>query len=173
MKRSVFILFVFLLQSNITFSNSGQDMVITLTDTLYGEVQVDLAANKIKLRSNKRYQYLTAAQVKWIKKNDHSYCVAAFGIESKFLIFEVLSKGSKPLLYREGVKFNPYDEETFPPYFVLEDRSAYSLATKKDVLSVLGQNEKKVRNFVKNHNLSFSSKEDLSQIFDFYNQTDR
>lgn len=173
MKLPTFLLLLLLLVSHLAFSNTNQDMVITLTDTLYGEVQVDFAANKIMLRNHKNYQYLTASQVQWIKKNDRSYCVAAFGVESKFLIFEVLSKGAKSLLYREGVKFNPYDEDTFPPYFVLEDRSAYSVATKKDVLSVFGQHDKKIKNFVKNHGLSFSEKEDLSRIFDFYNLTDQ
>ncbi len=157
---------------NSAYSGSGQDMIVTLSDTLYGDVQVDLVTNQIRLRNEKNYQYLSASQVKWIIKLDRSYCIAAFGEESKFLIFEVLSSGSKPLLYREGVKFNPYDEETFPPYFVLEDRSAYSVSSKKDVLSVFGQSEKKIRDFVKNRGLSFSSKEDLSLIFDYYNETD-
>ncbi|MDW3195567.1 MAG: hypothetical protein R8G66_24540 [Cytophagales bacterium] len=169
---SLFILSFFFLSHAISAS-SEQDMVVTLADTLYGEVHVDFITNKIRIRNDKNYQFITASQVRWIKKTDRHYCVAAFGVESRYFIFEVLSKGGKSLLYREGVKFNPYDDEAFPPFFVLEDRSAYSLATKKDVLSTFGQRQKKVKEFVKANGLSFESREDLSRIFDYYNDEEQ
>lgn len=170
MKFPVIITLVFILFSKSAFANSEKDMIVTLADTLYGEVQVEIATNQISLRNGKNYQYLTASQVRWIRKNGRNYCVAAFGIESRFLIFEVLSKGSKSLLYREGVKFNPYDDEVFPPYFVLEDRSAFSVGTKREVLSVFGNHERKIKDFVKSRGLSFENKEDLSKIFNYYNE---
>ena len=169
MKFPTLILLLFLVPSHSAFSSSRQDKVITLSDTLYGEVLVDFTANKIRLRSENIYHFLPASQVKWIWKEDRHFCVAAFGEESDYLIFEVLSQGSKALLYREGVKFNPYDEQTYPPFFVLKGRSAYSVGTKKDVLSVLYTYEKQVRDFAKTQGLSFTRKSDLSRIFDFYN----
>lgn len=155
--------------SHSVFSSSGQDMVVTLSDTLYGEVQVDIVMNKVRIRIDKNYQYLTASQVRWIQQSDRHFCVAAFGEDSRYMIFEVLSKGAKALLYREGVKFNIYDEDDFPPYFVLHDRSAYSVGTKKEMLSVFGDLEKKVKAYAKIEGLSFESKTDLSRIFDYYN----
>ncbi len=152
-------------------SKAGQDMVITLTDTLYGDVQIDFTANMILVGKARRYQCLTVSQVVWIRKGDHEYCVAAFGLESSYFIFEVLSKGKKPLLYREGVKFNPYGEEAFPPFFVLANRSAFSVGTKKEVLSVFGANQKQIRAFAKTNGLSFSSRQGLSRMFNYYNDS--
>lgn len=170
MKLQAFIFLLILSSSNSVFSGIGQDMVVTLTDTLYGEVQLDIAANKIGIRNKKNYQFLTASQVKWIRKAGNNYCVAAFGGQSTYFIFEVLSKGSRALLYREGVKFNLYDEEAYPPYFVLNSRSAYSVGTRKDVLSVFGSKEKEIKAYIKAHGLTITRKEDLSQIFDYYNK---
>lgn len=173
MKSPTLIILFLVILSHSAYASSGQDMVVTLADTLYGEVHVDFTSNKIRVRKESNYQYITASQVRWIKKANKNYCVAAFGMDSDYFIFEVLSIGEKSLLYREGVKFNPYDEDSFPPFFVLEDRSAYSLATKKEVLSAFGQQEKKMKAFVKAHGLSFESKEDLVRIFDYYNDVDQ
>lgn len=170
MKQRTITFFTILLFYLAVGSCYGQDIVITLTDTLSGEVQLDLPGNKLRIQQGKRHQVLPASQVRWIRKNGRNYCVASFGIESKMLIFEVLSRGSKSLIYREGVRFNPYDEESFPPFFILEHRSAYAVGSKKEVLSVFGPGEKKVKDFAKNEGLSFSEKKDLSLIFDYFNQ---
>ena len=172
MKLPLLVITTLVVLCHTAYSSIGQDMIITLTDTIYGEVQVDLSTNRIRVRKDKNYQFLNAAQVRWIRKSDKNYCVASFGIESRFLIFEVLSTGSKSLLYREGVKFNPYDEDSFPPFFILDNRSAYSLGNKKEFLSVFGPGEKKVKDFARDEGLTFTAKEDVSRIFDFFNRSE-
>lgn len=170
--KLLLILITSILVSFSANSTTGQDMIITLSDTLYGEVQLNLNENLIRVSNGKHHQMLTASQVKWITKSSQQFCVASFGDNSKYLIFEVLSIGAKPLIYREGVKFNPYDEHSFPPFFVLENRSAFSVQSKKEMLSFFGQSHKKVREYARTNGLSFTRKEDLLRIFDYYNQSD-
>jgi hypothetical protein len=156
------------------FSNEG--IVITNTDSISGQIKVDLEQNRITVREGNSYSYLYARDIKKVtikkEEKDQVYITAPFGFNSEWFLFEALSDGKLPLLYREGIKLSKYDEEEFPPIFMKIDESVYSLDSKKQVLEAMNDRSGDVKNYLKSNKTNFSDKEDLTKLFDFYNSLD-
>ncbi|MEL7147341.1 MAG: hypothetical protein AAFO69_13290, partial [Bacteroidota bacterium] len=63
-------------------------------------------------------------------------------------------------------------DATYPPFFILQDQSVYSIGTKKEILKYLdGRGEYK--EFVKQHKLKMTEKQDLIQLFSHANESDQ
>lgn len=148
-------------------------LVVTKLDTIRGKVEVDLVRNIVTVREGTKYHSIVASQVRKVIINEpgnpRGYFSGSFGADGHYILFEILSMGNAILLFREGVKFSQFDEESFPPYFVSKENSIYSVNSKKEFLSHLEDKAEAVKDFVKANKISFTKKADLVSLFHFYN----
>ncbi len=148
-----------------------KDIVYTVTDSITGSVQVMMQSNQIMVKTESEYMNMHARNFTKVvlgggKKIYHS---APFGFNSSWFIFETLSDGKVPLLYREGIKMSDFDENTFPPFYMLIDGSVYSLESKKQVLEVFDDQKDIIKDYMKDNKVDFEDRESLTNLFSFYN----
>ncbi len=154
-------------------SKANTGYVYTNTDSIYGRLTVDMKSNTIWVKREKSLINLTAKQVKkavYFNENGEIKMLAGghWGTYTKSFLFEILVDGDLPLLYREGLKFDPYDETSYPPYFVQRKGAIFSLGNKKEILKILGDHKSTI-SFVKNNKLKLKDKNDFIKLFSFAN----
>ena len=170
---------IFVACSSMTFGQtynakaSKSGYVLTLTDSIVGNVTVNFDGNNIMVKSGSQYQNFQADQVKKVvtvsaQKGVSVYYSGYFGSNPRKFLFEAKVDGEVPLLYREGLKFDTFEEEEYAPYFVLNGGSVYNLDSKKSILAAFS-NDKEIVGFVKANKLKLKSPEDLLQLFSHYN----
>lgn len=156
------------------FNVNEEGVVITHTDSISGDVSVNLERNEVVLRNGREYKHLYARDVKKIllKAEGKAYVSAPFGLNEEYFLFELLSEGGRAqLLYREGMKLSRYDETTYPPYFIKIGPSVYSFGgDKKQVFEIMDAFKSEIKDFIKDKNISLDSRSDLIKLFDYYNQ---
>lgn len=144
-------------------------IVITHTDSLKGEVQVHLSQNRITLKANNSYTNFHAREISKVStSNGEIYYTAPFGIGEGYYLFETISDGSVPLLYREGIKMMEFEESVYPPFFIYQNGSVYPLSGKKQVLQIF-ENVAAVKSYLKSSKPNFDDLDDLKLLFEFCN----
>ena len=149
--------------------------VLTLTDSIVGRVTVNYEGNNVLVKSGSQYENFQAEQVRKVvtvsaQNGAKVYYSAYFGSNPRKFLFEALVDGEIPLLFREGLKFDTFEEQEYSPYFVLSGESVHNLDGKKSILATFSDSQK-VSTFVKERKLKLKSKEDLQQVFAYYNST--
>ena len=103
--------------------------IITYTDSIEGHIKVDLEQNTVVLREGNSYKHYYARDIKKVVLQSEGsiiqYASYPFGVNEDHFLFEELSTGQVPLLFRRGLKFSKYDETTFPPFFMAIEGSVY------------------------------------------------
>ena len=169
-KIKITLLFGLTLLSKLSTATNDVDRVFTKRDTVWGEVSINLQSNLITIKKGRNRTSLPASQVRKVElSNGLSYYSGTFGEDPKYIFFEVLSDGTIPLLFREGVKFSRYDTEPFPPFFILRNNSIFSVGDKKALFEFFEEYAKEMKAFVKNERLSLKTKDDLIRVFEEYN----
>ena len=168
------IILILLLSADALGSVVGEGLVVTKTDSIYGEVKIDLANNRVNIKGyDNRHHSLLASQIERIiigrGPQQKTYASAVFGADSDVHLFEILSEGKLSLFYRDGVKFSRFDQDTFPPYFVRVGNSLYSIGGKKEFFEVFGDEGKAMRDYVKEKGLQYGDFDDMVTIFNHFN----
>jgi hypothetical protein len=137
--------------------HTNEGLVITQTDSLKGSVQVILDSNQVIYRNGNIYRSLPASQVRRVEVEQNGapmiYLSGSFGENKKAYLFEVLSDGKLPLLYREGIRIRQYDDTTFPPYFMKIGISMYSLSDKKQLMKAMSDQKEAIREYMKTYDI--------------------
>lgn len=149
----------------------GSGTIETHTHTLSGEIRIDVDRNQVLIKEGLSYNLVHASNIKRVNliSKDKTYTCASFGENEDWMIFEILSEGKIPLLYREGIKMSRYDETEFPPFYMLVGSSIYPLDSKRQLLVVFDQYESRIKSFLKDHKTSFADRKQLTSLFDFCN----
>lgn len=160
---------------NHDFSEANSGYLITHSDSLKGAVSIDLESNTVLLKTQSGIYNHSAKQVDKVVFFDNNgmfktYVSGYWGADHQSILFEELVGGTNPLLFREGVKFDQFDDEDFPPYFTRKGESIYSLGNKRDILNLF-QNENEIAAFVKKNKLNVKIREDLILLFSLGNGT--
>ncbi|WP_109833146.1 hypothetical protein [Reichenbachiella versicolor] len=163
-----------LLVSGQEYETHAKGYVMSFGKVIPGDIEVNLEKNTVQIRKDGNISILHAKNVQKVSSfkngNEEIYYTGSFGM-SKTVIFRALSDGGLPLLYREGVKFSQYDDQEYPPYFIMKGNHIYSLGmSKKEIFEVFdGRFEKEMSDFVKENKINFKSDEGLTALFDHYN----
>lgn len=178
---SIFLTVNFLFLSSI-FAHDQREAdkssyVLSFGKVLTGTVEVNLESNDVIIRDGLDITHLPASKVQKISSTDDKtgveliYYSGVFGLNNDPFLFETLSDGEIPLLYREGLKFSKYDEEFYSPFFVLINDQIFALSSsKKEILSIFApEAAEAMKEFMKEHKTDLSSAEDLKMLFDHYN----
>ena len=158
---------------DISDANSGY--LITHTDSISGIISIDLESNTVVLRKDAVIHNYSAKQIGKVVYFDNNgvfktYVSGYWGADHQSILFEQLVGGTSPLLFREGVKFDQFDEDDFPPYFTRKASSIYSLGNKRDILNLFS-NVDEIAAFVRKNKLKVKIKEDLILLFSHVNGT--
>ncbi len=174
-----FILSLLLYVTMISIAKAQQTKsgyLVTRGNMLIGTVQIDMIKNQASLETEEKMEFFSAKETQKAAIIDPKtgelcvYYTGTFGMNSSPFFFEALTDGDLPLLYREGVKFNKYEETPFPPYFILKEGVVYSLGfSKNEVLEVFSNEyQDEMAGFIKSNKLKLNKKEDLISLFEHY-----
>ena len=154
-------------------NHSYMGYAITHTDTIFGKISLNLQANQVLLKKDNSFVNFSVRDLKKVLIEKHGqeyiYYSAPFGINNEPFLFRALSDGKLPLLYREGIKFNKYEEDVLPPYFVLIVQQVFTLGEKKEIIGLFTDHRKDIQTFIKSENIKLKSEEDLIRVFNHYN----
>lgn len=182
MKKNLSIFIFFVLVSVLASAqegvNSSTGYVRTYSETLEGDVQVNLEGDDLMIRSGRNIYNWTADKVISAAMIDEKtgeqivYVTGTFGMNTNQFFFEVLSGGKMSLLYREGLKFSEYDEEVYPPYYILLEGSIHSMPqNKKEFLALFdGEYADEMADYFKSKTIDLDDKIELSSMFSAYNE---
>lgn len=170
------LLLVFSLQAqNHDISRASSGYLIIHSDSITGIISIDLESNTVVLRTAAVIHNYSAKQVDKVVYFDNNglfktYVSGYWGADHQSIFFEELVGGANPLLFREGVKFDQFDEDDFPPYFTRKAESIYSLGNKRDILNLFS-NVNEISAFVRKNKLKIKIREDLILLFSHVNGT--
>ena len=157
-------------------SKSYPGYLLTLTDSIHGNISIDMASNTLMLKSRKGLTNFAAKEIKkavfFDQKGEVKTVVSGYwGSEQQAYLFEAIVTGSTPLLYREGLRFAQHDEEDFPPFFTKVQNSVFSLGSRRTIMNFL-EEFGSYGDFVKKHKLKIKEKQDLILLFCHVNGID-
>ncbi len=150
--------------------------VLSFGEMITGDIKVDLEKNNVLIKEGKNMSFLPASKVEKVMQiatngQQEIFYSGNFGLNNKPLLFQALVDGTLPLLFREGLKFNEYEDDTYPPFFIYKNDQIFSLGeSKKEMIAVFDsefQNE--IAQFIKENKINVKSREDLVSLFNYYN----
>ncbi len=150
--------------------NAGIGYIITYSDSLAGKVMVNMKSNHILLQQDGIYRQYEADQILKVVSVDIAgrskvYYTGYFGLNEERYLFEAVVDGETPLLYREGLSFESYEESVSQEYFTLVNGSVTQLGKKKEILSLFSSNYDQLAYFLKENNLKLRTAEELKTFF--------
>ena len=152
---------------DLSKSNSGY--LLTHTDSIYGSITLDLSSNMLLIKSSEGLTNFAAKEIIKVVFIDQTgdlrtFVTGFWASHPNAYFFEAIVTGETPLLYREGLKFDNYDEEDFPPYFTKIESSIYSLGSKKEIMNLLDASGN-YDDFIKANKLKIRQTKDLILLF--------
>lgn len=157
-------------------SKSYPGYLLTLTDSIHGNLTIDMASNTLMLKSREGLTNYAAREIQkavyFDQKGEVRTIMSGYwGSDQQAYLFEAVVAGSTPLLYREGLKFAQHDDEDFPPFFTKVQNSVFSLGSKRTIMNFL-EEVGSYGDFVKKHKLKIKEKQDLILLFCHVNGID-
>lgn len=153
--RAFFVLFLFLsFYSSLAYSQHD-GYVVVKNDTIYGEIKINFEGGSIIVKQDSINRMFLSDVESVTILNETRDTYLTFMLEGKINFFQVLVRGSHPLLEHE-------DEL----YLVL-DKSPKRINDEKVVLDLFGKKEVKDYSFVRN--ISTTERAGLIDIFRYFN----
>jgi hypothetical protein len=191
-----FFLLIIICSSQAQFSSEQWHkgyLVTTDQDTLSGKIKYNMETNIIQFQRRNNLKAYSSFNVLYfeifdkILQNYRQFYTLPYALKSNYktpIIFELLYEGGLSLLAREKivqetVSAMPYSPMMGPvrqnalryDYFFLEKNGEmiYFTGNKNDLLRIMGDKRREVRNFMKSNKLKPDVMRDLIRITSFYN----
>ena len=157
-------------------SNNTTGYVITAFDSINGQISINFERNLVLVKTESSYLTLRADQLERVvvyQSDDHTgftaYYARYFADNPKKFLFRAEIEGNRPLLFREGLRFDQYSSVEFLPYFTLINDKVVSLEDKQ-ILKLIAEEDNEVANFMKDNKIKGKNIDEILDLFHFMNR---
>lgn len=149
--------------------------VLKTTEGKYqGAVDVNTELDQVMWTSGNTTRIFGARQIKEVTismENGQSKKYKGAEFDGGHYLFEVIAEGNTNILFRPKILKDSFTNTYYPDYFTLKKQQIIPLEKKKDFLALFGNDASWMHQFIKNQDIDLKVRDDVSEAYQYYNQT--
>tara|TARA_B100001245_G_C22858701_1_gene412828 strand:- start:114 stop:671 length:558 start_codon:yes stop_codon:yes gene_type:complete len=150
--------------------SKAEGIVVTHSEKLTGTIDVNKDLNQVLLTQGNSMRIISARDIKEVLI-DGKLSYKGFELDDNFYLMEVIAFGHITIYFKEGIEKDTYTHKQYTGYFCEKNGKIREVESKKDFLSLFGNDEKWMSLRIKNQGFDLNKKQDIKEAFRYYNQS--